>query len=242
MGPVAAEQALCARSVWLAPQVYLATYSFVRILKPMAIGGTLMKLARAAVLALGLIALGGIPAAAETFQTSVDAAKLAKKKRTTLGLYLTSSEAYDILKSNPKILLIDVRSRAEFSFVGHPTVVDRNIPYRMLGADYAIDAKRKQYTMVPNVDFPAALEKAMQEAGATKSDPIMVMCRSGTRSRMAVDYMAKLGFTQVYNIVDGFEGDKDKATGHRTVNGWKNSNLPWTYDLVEQRAYDNPSL
>lgn len=201
-----------------------------------------MTIMKSILAAVGLFALATTHAAAESFPTSVDPAKLSKKKRTTQGLYLTSSEAYAILKKKPEILFIDVRSRAEFSFVGHASVVDRNIPYRMIDSGYEIDTKRKQYKMVPNVDFPAALNKALKAAGASKTDPVFVMCRSGSRSRAAADYMAKIGFTQVYNIVDGFEGDKNKATGHRTINGWKNSGLPWTYELTETRAYDNPAL
>ncbi len=181
-------------------------------------------------------------ASAKDFPTSVDPSQLPKNKRTTLGLYLTSKEAYAAIAANPKILLIDVRSRAEFSFVGHPTVADRNIPYRKLSESYDIDTKRKQYKMVPNVDFPRALEKTLGAQGLSKSDPIFVICRSGSRSRGAADYMAKIGYTNVYNIVDGFEGDKNGKTGHRTLNGWKNADLPWTYALTKERAYDDPSM
>lgn len=63
------------------------------------------------------------------------------------------------------------------------------------------------------------------------------MCRSGSRSAMAVNALAKMGFTNVYNITDGMEGDavEDPGSvflGQRLVNGWKNSGCPWTYQLT----------
>jgi rhodanese-related sulfurtransferase len=62
------------------------------------------------------------------------------------------------------------------------------------------------------------------------------MCRSGGRSAKAVDLLAAAGYTRVYNVIDGVEGDKvnDPASayfGKRMVNGWKNRGLPWTYDV-----------
>ncbi|MGF1649243.1 MAG: rhodanese-like domain-containing protein [Hyphomicrobiaceae bacterium] len=179
---------------------------------------------------------------ATSIATTVDPAAVPKDKQTKLGLYLTSREAYNALQADPKILFIDVRTRAEFSFVGHPMQITRNIPHRELADSYDLDPKRKQYKVEPNVDYPLALERLLAEHGRSKTDPIFVICRSGDRSRMAADFMADLGYTQVYNVIDGVEGDKDKATGHRTVNGWKNSGLPWTYDVTPERAYVSPSL
>ncbi|MDJ0876775.1 MAG: hypothetical protein QNJ02_15990, partial [Desulfobacterales bacterium] len=70
----------------------------------------------------------------------------------------------------------------------------------------------------------------------------LVMCRSGGRSAAAVNTLAKAGYKQVYNIVDGFEGDALKIpgsynNGRRIVSGWKNAGLPWTYKLDPQLAY-----
>jgi len=74
------------------------------------------------------------------------------------------------------------------------------------------------------------------------SDTIYVMCRSGGRSAKTVDILAEAGFTTVYNIVDGFEGDKIKDegsyfNGKRMRNGWKNSGVPWTYALDPDLIY-----
>ena len=69
----------------------------------------------------------------------------------------------------------------------------------------------------------------------SKTDTLLLTCRSGGRSALAVNALAKAGFTHVYNIIDGFEGDKVEEpgslyAGKRLKNGWKNSGLPWTYD------------
>ena len=75
---------------------------------------------------------------------------------------------------------------------------------------------------------------------AKPDDTLMVMCRSGGRSAIAVNLLAAAGFENVYNITDGLEGDKvndpDSAFhGQRLKNGWKNSGCPWTYDLTAER-------
>lgn len=66
------------------------------------------------------------------------------------------------------------------------------------------------------------------------------MCRSGDRSAKAADLLAKSGYTNVWSAIEGFEGDKAKDgpnKGKLTVNGWKNANLPWTYELDKTKAF-----
>jgi rhodanese-related sulfurtransferase len=89
--------------------------------------------------------------------------------------------------------------------------------------------------MKPLPDFASRVCKI-----AKPNDTIMVMCRSGGRSAIAVNMLAKAGFKHVHNIVDGMEGDPvgDPASvflGQRLVNGWKNSGCPWTYHLTPDR-------
>ena len=89
--------------------------------------------------------------------------------------------------------------------------------------------------MSPLADFVTRVRKV-----AGPDDTLLVMCRSGGRSAMAVNLLAKAGFRNVYNITDGMEGDAVKDpnsvfSGQRLVNGWKNSGLPWTYDLDPDR-------
>jgi rhodanese-related sulfurtransferase len=151
-----------------------------------------------------------------------------KAKQTSLGLYVTSREAYEILKADPdKAALLDVRTPEEFVFVGHAAMA-RNIP--LVFMKYQWNTEKNIPVMEPNPDFIAEAQKAFK----TKSK-IFVTCRSGDRSAMAVNALAKAGFKNVYNITDGFEGDKVNDAesvfyGKRMINGWKNSE-PWTYDV-----------
>jgi rhodanese-related sulfurtransferase len=155
--------------------------------------------------------------------------ELPKEKETTLGLYVTATEAYEMWKSSPdKIKILDVRTPDEYIFIGHAAMA-WNVPIAL--QTYEWDADKKQFKMNPNPDF---LDGVKAIAGPTET--LMVMCRSGGRSAMAVNALAKAGYTNVYNITDGMEGDvvKDPGSanvGKRVVNGWKNSGLPWTYSI-----------
>jgi rhodanese-related sulfurtransferase len=66
--------------------------------------------------------------------------------------------------------------------------------------------------------------------GLSKDDKVILMCRSGDRSARAADVLTDAGLTKVYSVFEGFEGDTSRE-GRRTVNGWKNARLPWTYFL-----------
>src|SRR5512137_600547 len=156
------------------------------------------------------------------------AANLPKGKQTTLGLYVTSREAYEQWRAAPDtVKILDVRTPEEYLFVGHPTMAWK-IPVAV--QSYEWDAAKGQYPMALAADFVARVQEIAQP-----DDTLMVMCRSGGRSAMAVNQLAAAGFRHVYNITDGMEGDdvKDPDSvfrGQRLVNGWKNSGLPWTYD------------
>jgi rhodanese-related sulfurtransferase len=69
-----------------------------------------------------------------------------------------------------------------------------------------------------------------------KGDVVVLICRSGDRSARAANLLADLGYTRVFSVFDGFEGDLSKE-GRRTVNGWRNAGLPWTYRLTREQAY-----
>jgi len=151
------------------------------------------------------------------------------KKQTSLGLYVTAQEAYEMWKAAPEqVKILDVRTPEEYVFLGHPAMA-RNIP--LLFVKYEWDTEKDQPVVAPNPDFAPAVMKAFGTG-----DTLLVMCRSGGRSALAVDGLAKAGFTKAYNVIDGFEGDKvdDPASayqGKRMKNGWKNSGSPWTYDV-----------
>ena len=159
--------------------------------------------------------------------------ELPREKQTTLGLYVTAKEAYKKWKAEPdKIKIIDVRTPEEYLFVGHPTMAWK-IPFA--AQSYEWDAEKKQFPMKPLPDFVSRVSEV-----AKPGDTLLVMCRSGGRSAMAVNLLAKAGFTHVYNITDGMEGDvvedpNSVFLGQRRVNGWKNSGCPWTYKLSPDR-------
>ena len=135
---------------------------------------------------------------------------------------MTSPEALNHVTNNiKKTLFIDVRSRAEVNFLGTPTIIDANIPYMELNEWYAWDEKKKSFKLDVNSDFSNAVELRLKKKGLSKSDTIVLMCRSGSRSAKAANLLADLGYTRVINVTDGYEGDKaknGKFKGQRVVN------------------------
>ena len=152
-----------------------------------------------------------------------------EKKKTVLGLYVTAQEAYEMWKAEPeRVKILDVRTPEEYLFVGHPEMA-RNIP--LLFVKYQWNADKNEPVVEPNPDFIARVKSAY-----SATDTLLVTCRSGGRSAIAVNMLAKAGFVNAYNIIDGMEGDlvKDPGSvyhGKRMKNGWKNSGAPWTYDV-----------
>jgi len=182
-----------------------------------------------------------LPAAAGSLARSVDPATVSEKRQTPLELYLTVEEAYDALVADPSLVFVDVRSLAEFNFVGHPVVADQNLPLKFMDRD-VFDPKKGRYGWTSNPDFVAAVDALMAREGKTKADPVLVMCRSGGRSAMAVRALAEAGYTQVYTVLEGFEGGKDSETGHRTKEGWRNAGLPWSYTIRPEQRYSVPGI
>lgn len=162
-----------------------------------------------------------------------------QNRKAVLSKYVDAKEAYEMWKTAPeKVNIVDSRSVAEYVFVGHaPMAV--NIPSEFWVGKWS--AEKKKYPLAPNPDFEEEIKARYQ-----RDDIILIMCRSGGRSaKAAVDRLAKMGFTNVYSIVDGMEGDivEDEQSyyrGKRMRNGWKNSGAPWTYKLDPKLVY-NPS-
>ena len=124
-----------------------------------------------------------------------------EEKLTSLGLYVTAREAYDMWKADPeRIKVLDVRTFEEYVLIGHAEMA-ANVPLAF--PSYKWDANKGNYSVVVNKDFIAHVKERFKP-----DDTILVMCRSGGRSAMAVNALAKAGFTKVHNIIDGFEGDK----------------------------------
>ena len=160
---------------------------------------------------------------------------LPKKKQTDLGLYVTAKEAFTKWHNDPdKIKVLDVRTPGEYIFVGHAPMAT-NIPIKFLKTE--VDLKKMKPVMPLNKKFIDEVKEKYQQ-----TDTIMIMCRSGARSAEAVNMLAKAGFKNIYNIIDGFEGDKLNVpgsynNGKRIVNGWKNSGAPCTYKLDSELMY-----
>jgi rhodanese-related sulfurtransferase len=156
-----------------------------------------------------------------------------EQKKTGLGLYVTAKEAYEKWKAAPEdVKVLDVRTPEEYIFVGHAKMAF-NIPLAF--QTYEWDAGKGYFAVKPNPDFVSLVKD-----WAKPDDTILIMCRSGGRSAMAVNMLANASFTNVYNITDGMEGDTvddpgSISHGKRMKDGWKNSGSPWTYDVDPER-------
>ena len=142
-----------------------------------------------------------------------DILALAQKRARELGLpyegALTPAEAHEVLHLAPGAKLVDVRTRAELDFVG-----------RIPGA---VEIEWQYYPgFSPNLHFMAELKKQVDTESL-----LLFICRSGHRSHRAAATATEAGFPDCYNVMEGFEGDRD-AKGHRgKVGGWRAAGLPW---------------
>ena len=181
-----------------------------------------------------LLATSSFGAIAQKF----DPARVPEEMRTQQGLYLLPVQAHQFVRAQKgKVLFIDVRTRAEAQFLGMATPVDALVPYvefQEFMTDW--DETRGFYKLEPFSDFVPEVARRLQAKGLTKSDPVVLICRAGERSSRAANLLADSGYTRVYTVVYGFEGQlSDK--GRRTVNGWKNANLPWSFELDKSKMY-----
>ncbi len=133
------------------------------------------------------------------------------------------------MATTQNVPVIDVRTLQEYQYVGHiPS--SYNIPFQTWGGKY--DEKKKSFGLEQNSDFVKQFEKLFPD----KNAPYILVCRSGHRSGKAIGLLSKAGYTKLYNVWEGFEGiiDSDKSSpnyGRKTVDGWKNRNLPYTWDI-----------
>ncbi|MGM0823393.1 MAG: rhodanese-like domain-containing protein [Pseudomonadota bacterium] len=155
-------------------------------------------------------------------------------RETESGLYVTATEAYDLMQANDRAVLIDVRDPIEIKFTGFAEPTDIHVPWVLSDRDQ-FDEEAKTWPVVKNPDFEEQVRTEIEALGVDKSDPIIVMCRSGaTRSAPAADVITEMGYSDVYSMTDGFEGDKledGDSKGVRGMNGWRNAGLPWSYEV-----------
>jgi rhodanese-related sulfurtransferase len=164
------------------------------------------------------------------------------KAQTKSGLYVTPTEAYEMLtnQTDRKVVLIDVRDPVEILFTGFTDMAAINIPFKIIDPS-VWDEARGSYQAHSNREFVAETVAALDRLGADKDSHVIFMCRSGsTRSGPAADALYDAGYKNVYTMIDGFEGHKAKSGEHkgaRVINGWKNSGLPWGWKLDEEKMY-----
>ncbi|NVE92605.1 sulfurtransferase [Halomonas titanicae] len=177
------------------------------------------------------MALGATPSIADEVEAY---------RETTLGLYATAIEAHNLMQDNDRAVLIDVRDPIEIKFTGFAEPTDIHVPWVLAERDN-FDEEAKTWPMVKNADFEEQVRAKIDALGVNKEDPIIVMCRSGaTRSAPAADVIAEMGYSEVYSMTDGFEGEKLKegnSQGVRAQDGWRNSGLPWSYDINPDVAW-----
>lgn len=131
-------------------------------------------------------------------------------------------EAWEALKSEPNTVLVDVRTRSEWSYVGVPDLDELN--KKLIRVEWLAFPE-----MSVNPEFTGELFSSF---GDRFPDKIFFICRSGVRSMDAAEYVSEvLGEigrkTRCYNVEEGFEGDLDEAKHRGTVGGWKKHGLPW---------------
>ena len=129
-------------------------------------------------------------------------------------------QAWDMLKSDPKTQLVDVRTMAEWNFVGVPDLTALN---RKL---HCVEWQHFPSGAI-NPGFVAEAGGALAAAGADKETPVLFLCRSGGRSRAAAIAMAGAGYRKSFNVAGGFEGDLNDERHRGNDNGWKAAGLPW---------------
>ena len=126
------------------------------------------------------------------------------------------SQVWEALRSNPQAQMVDVRTDAEWAYVGLADLGEAN----------------KQPVLIPWQIFPrmsvnVAFIEQMQQAGLTPEHHIYFLCRSGVRSLAAANAAIESGFPHAFNIADGFEGPPDAEAHRGNVAGWKADGLPW---------------
>ncbi len=126
---------------------------------------------------------------------------------------VTPQEAYALLQLDARIKLIDVRTNAERDWVGRVAIADKQ---------HAAVQWITYPGGVPNPDFIAQLG-----AVAGTDEVLLFLCRSGVRSRHGAKLATEHGYAQCYDILEGFEGDKDSAGHRKSVAGWCHAGLPW---------------
>lgn len=123
---------------------------------------------------------------------------------------LHPKQAFEILQASPNTLLIDCRTEAEYYYVGHP-----------------VDAVSVEWNTEPDFEVNPHFSDTVLRMTGRKDRPIILICRSGKRSAEAGLALEKHGFSDVRNVLEGFEGELDPEHHRGTRGGWRMHGLPW---------------
>jgi rhodanese-related sulfurtransferase len=133
---------------------------------------------------------------------------------------VSAKEAWDDLATSGDATLIDVRTAAEWAYVGVPVLSS-------IGKSTVL----VEWDEFPSgeliADFPGRLKAALDKLGVGQDAPLYFICRSGNRSRHAAVAATAAGFTRSYNVANGFEGRLDQNRHRGTTESWKGAGLPW---------------
>ena len=165
---------------------------------------------------------------------------------------ILSVEALDMLNTVPDTYLVDIRTQAEYQFVGHPFKA-YNFPYLFFTTTFAKDDEKPSYQFTKNKVFLEQISKVFK-----KTDNLLLLDRDGTRSAQAAKDLLTAGYKNVFDVYDGFEGGEFPAFDdpnkhkyyrqlakrnniygfeHRRHSGWQFWGLPWTYDMDPKYVY-----
>jgi rhodanese-related sulfurtransferase len=128
---------------------------------------------------------------------------------------ISPADSWALLRDEPKSLLVDVRTEAEWAYVGLPDL-------ESLGKSVL----RVCWQIFPAMNVNPAFEEQLRAQGAAEDHTLLLLCRSGVRSKKAALLLREKGFADCRNVTDGFEGQLDEAK-HRGKGGWKSLGLPW---------------
>ncbi len=129
---------------------------------------------------------------------------------------VTSAEAFEMLQSDDQAVLVDVRTLPEWQFVGVPDL-------RGIGKEPVF----LSWQVYPQMALHPEFEQALSAQGVGPERKVLLLCRSGARSRSAAMALTAAGYGQAYNVSDGFEGPPDAGGQRGKVEGWKAAGLPW---------------
>lgn len=125
------------------------------------------------------------------------------------------AQTWERLSTDPRAVLVDVRTRAEWTYVGVPDLA---------GLDK--DLVAIEWVGYPDGAINQSFLQQLETAGVDRDAPVFFLCRSGARSQAAASAATSAGWTEAYNVSGGFEGDLG-PTRRRDVNGWRHDELPW---------------